>query len=163
MSLGDVTILNEAAFGNPGTRRYQVVAGTAASINGGEPTIKPLGTRYVATLATNTPQITTTFFAGIAQSRASTETASADGVVDVLRPTPGIIYLCKANSAVTITTQAQYNALVGARVLFDKTGGVYTVLGTDNAFNGLVIEDLDITKYPGMIAFTVRNAANYFN
>ena len=58
-------------------------------------------------------------------------------------------------------TQATYDALVGYRVLLDLTGSTYTILVSDNADNGCVIEPLDVFKYPGKVAFSVREAANY--
>ena len=72
-----------------------------------------------------------------------------------------VVYICAANAAVDVSTQAKYDALVGKRVKFDKTGDVYTVLGTDGATFGLVIEDLDALKHVGQIAFSIRAGANY--
>lgn len=165
MALGNVKIYREGAFGAPGAKGFQV-AGAAGfpAINPGEPVTKALGQQYVVTCATNKPAVGTDYMAGISMD-ASTESATVDGSVNVIPVTTGVIYMCAANSAVTITTQAQYNALVGSRVLFSKSAagntGIYTVLGTDSTNNGLVIEDLSVTRYPGMIAFSIRNGASY--
>lgn len=65
--------------------------------------------------------------------------------------------------AATWNTQAKYNALVGARVLIDLTTGVYTILAVDGAGNGCVVEYLDISKYPGMVAFSWSQVCDYRN
>jgi hypothetical protein len=58
--------------------------------------------------------------------------------------------------------QSEYNALVGDRVLLSTTaGGVQTLLASDSATSGLVIEPLDLSKYPGKIAFSIRAGASY--
>ena len=58
-------------------------------------------------------------------------------------------------------TQAEYDALVGARVLLDLTSGTYTILATDSANNGCVVEPLDISRFPNKVAFSIRAGANY--
>lgn len=58
-------------------------------------------------------------------------------------------------------TQAEYDALVGARVLIDLTAGSYTLLASDSANNGCVVEPLDISLFPGKVAFSIRAGANY--
>ncbi len=161
MATADIRILRPSTFGSAGTHKFQVAAASGfPTINEGEPVGYALGQQYAATLATDEPVVGTTFMAGISAS-ASTETASVDGTVQVTPLVPGVVYMAAANSAVTVTTQADYNALVGKRVLFDKTSDVYTVLGTDGATYGLVIEDLDVTQYPGKIAFSIRTGASY--
>lgn len=108
------------------------------------------------------PTITflTDYLAGIATST-STQTASADGTVDVQFLSPGVVYLVAPNSAAAFDTQAEYDALVGDRVLLDLTDGVFTILATDGANNGCVIEPLDIKLYPGKVAFSIRAGVNY--
>jgi hypothetical protein len=157
--LGNITILENGVFGNPGDSEFQVAA-SATLIYPGEPVSKALGAAVVTPAATNTPAVGTDYFAGIASST-STNTASAAGKVQVMKLAPGVKYLCQANNTALISTQALYDALVGARVLFDLTAGTYTVLLTDSATNGLVVEQLDITKYPGKVAFSIRRGATY--
>jgi len=53
-------------------------------------------------------------------------------------------------------TQAEYDALVGKRVLLDLTTGSYTILAVDGATSGCVISPLDTSKYPGKVAFEFR-------
>lgn len=161
MAKNDIAVLQEGAFGTPGTVRHQVAAGgTPPAINAGEMVLKTLGNEYVIPMATNKPVVGTDFVAGISQS-ASTETASVKGTVDVTPLIPGTIYRINAKVAATFNTQAKYDALVGARVLIDVTGGVETILAADGATNGCVIENMDITRFPGQVAFSVRAGASY--
>jgi hypothetical protein len=159
--LGDFTRYSEGPFGNPGSTKYEVTSGTTSSVNSGEPVAKALGQEFVATAATNTPVVATNFFAGISTST-STETASAAGEVMVENSfAEDVSYLCAPTVAGTWDTQAKYNALVGARVLLDKTSGVYTVLATDGANNGVVVLPLDISLHPGKVRIAFRKAVNY--
>jgi hypothetical protein len=56
-------------------------------------------------------------------------------------PFPGIIYEAKAKSTTAANTQAKIDALVGSRVVFDLTAGVWTVdsAAGDSATNCVVI------------------------
>lgn len=161
MSIGNVKFLDMAQFGSIGSRRFAVASGTTASINPGEPVGKALGAAAVAALATNKPVVATDFMAGISVST-STETASAAGYVDVMPLIPGVVYLCAPLTAATWDTQTEYDALVGDRVLFDLTTGVYTITATDGATSGLVVEPLEIAKFPGQVAFSIRTAVAYY-
>jgi hypothetical protein len=143
-----------------GSRRYQVTSGTTASISAGTPVVRTLGSQYVAAAADGTPVVGTDYLVGFAVSN-STETASAAGYVDVEPIMPNQVWLGAPKVAASWDTQSEYNALVGDRVVFDLTATAWTVDATDSANNGLVVEDLDITKYPGKVAFSVRNGALY--
>lgn len=79
-------------------------------------------------------------FAGIAKDL-STETASAAGVVNLWFPAPGIIYRGFAKSATAADTQAEINALMGKRVVFDITTGDWTIdtAAADALLNCIVI------------------------
>ena len=160
MALGDFTLLREGQFGVAGAERYAVASGAAASIKAGEPVGKALGAAAVATLATNKPVVGTDYIAGIS-STTSTDTVAAAGVVDVIPVNSEQVWLCAPAVAATWDTQAKYDALVGDRVLLDKTGGVYTVLAADGATNGCVVRPLDIAKYPGKVAISFRDGCNY--
>lgn len=160
MALGDIKILSTVTTNEPGALPYRVTSGTTASINAGEPVLKALGSAFVTAGADNTPVVGTNYLAGISTTT-SNETASAVGTVNVMPLVPGQVFLCKANDTTLIDTQAEYDALVGDRVLFDLTSGVYTVLLTDGATNGLVVENLDTKLYPNMVAFAIRAGANY--
>ena len=139
------------------------VAAAGTNINVGEPVAKALGNstgNVVTPLATNKPVVGTDYIAGIAATT-SQATASLAGTVQVSLVTPNDILLISPKVAATWDTQAAYDALVGARVLLDLTAGVYTILATDGATNGCVVQPLDISKYPGKVAFSFRNGANY--
>lgn len=101
----------------------------------------------------------TDYLVGIAVSE-STQTASAAGSVLVMPLVPGTTYIAAPLTAASYDTQAEYDALVGKRVLFDLTSGTYTIGHTDGATNGLVVAALDISKYPGKVAFFIRNGVD---
>ncbi len=142
-----------------GARKFNVAAG-ATAILAGEPVAKDLGAAIVTAMATNKPVVATDFLAGIAATN-STQTASVDGSVNVYPLVPGVVYMMKPKVAATFDTQAEYDALVGDRVLIDLTGGSYTILASDGSTSGCVIEALDVAKYPGKVAFSFRNGVSY--
>lgn len=160
MALGDITIYDQGSFGYAGDVKFTVAAGAVGSILAGEPVAKALGAAVVTAAATNTPVVATDFFAGIAATT-STDTVAADGTVQVTKLTDGVSYLIAPKVAATWDTQAEYDALVGDRVLLDLTGGVYTILATDGATNGCVVLPLDIKVYPGKVRFAFRSGVNY--
>lgn len=184
MSINDITFLDEAQFGEIGSQRYKVIKnmsnnGTGSSytpaFRSGEPVSKSLGTAgsYVLTLGSigtgtaSKPVVATDFLAGIAaggNGGFSTETRTADGYVDVVPLVPNVVYLGNPAAPTSWDTQAEYDALVGARVLINMSSDVppvFTILASDSATSGLVVEPLDITKYPGKVAFSFRNGVNY--
>ncbi len=164
MALGDVQVLSPGAFGSTGAKKFKVASGTTASIQAGELVLKALGANVVTAWTANTatlPVVGTNFLAGLATTT-STETASAAGEVSVMPIVPGVIYLIAPNNPALFDTQAEYDALVGDRVLLDcSASGVQTILATDGATQGLVIEPLDIAVYPGKVAFSLRQALSY--
>lgn len=161
MALGDFSIFNAGSdTGAAGSRRHLVAAGgTPPAINAYEPVSKTLGNEYVITNPTSGQVVGTNYLAGVATST-STETASLDGYVDVV-PVDGQIWLIAPTAPTSWNTQALYNANVGKRVLIQKSSGVYTILAADSANNGCVVEYLDVTKYPGQVAFSLRNGLSY--
>jgi hypothetical protein len=161
MSIGDFTFKESTASKIPSALKYAVQSGTTASINAGEPVEKLAGAAY-AKLAVNNFPTATERVVGIATSK-STETASADGTVDVVPATNGLIILGNPDVASTWNTQAKYNALIGSRVLIKLSAGVFTVLASDSAGNGCIVEYLDIVKYPGKVAFSFSPLCDYRN
>lgn len=158
---GDITPYNDSNFGAQGSVQHQVVAGGGfPAINAGEMVLKTLGNQYVIKMATNKPVVATDFVAGISTT-ASSETATLNGIVNVTPLQDGDIWLIAPKVAATWNTQALYNALVGLRVLIDVTGGVETLLASDSSANGCVVENLDITRYPGKVAVSFRQALMY--
>lgn len=161
MALGDITLYDEGAFGYPGEVTYAVAA-SATTIKAGEPVAKTLGNstgNVVTPAATNTPVVATDFYVGIAATT-STNTSGAAGTVNVMKFTPGVTYLIAPKVAASWDTQAEYDALVGARVLLDLTSTVYTILASDGATSGCVVMPLDISKYPAKVRFVFRSAVN---
>lgn len=161
MSYGDFMPFEASGTKTPGAMQFAVASGTTATIKAGEPVQKAAGAAYVALAQTNFPT-TTLRHVGIAASN-STETTTADGTVTVLPSLPGQFFLGNPKVAATWDTQAEYNALIGARVLIDLTTGVFTLLASDSAGNGCVIEYLDLTRYPGKICFSFSPLSYYAN
>lgn len=153
-----------------GARLYYVMAGTA--INAGEPVqVVALGQQTnsaVVPALTSFPDQTAHLMVGVAATTA-TNTTSATGVVSVTPVNPDLTYLVNPDVAATWNTQGKYDALVGARVLLKNsvtvtstpTGGTYTLLASDSANNGCVVQPLDISKYPGKVAIRFRAGCNY--
>jgi len=164
MASGDVLIYKPGVFGSRGTSTHKVAAGAVASIKAGEFVLKTLGSAYVTVwTASNSakPVVGTDYLAGYSMSD-STETASADGYVEIMELTPGQQFLMNPDVAATWDTQAEYDALVGDRVLLKTSStGVQTLLASDSATSGIVIMPLDITKFPGKVAVSIRAGASY--
>lgn len=162
MAKGDIQSFENSSSGKmPGALKYAVNSGAAASINAGEPVQKAAGAAYVAAAATNFPT-TILRVVGVAATQ-STDTVAASGLVDVIPSTNGQIWLIAPKVAATWNTQAKYNALIGSRVLIDLTAGVYTILATDGASNGCIVEYLNIADRPGMVAFSFSPLCDYRN
>ena len=162
MARNDVVMYSDGGTAYPGDRKFAVAAG-ATQIYKGDPVLKALGTsgNVVTILTDGLPQSSAAdLTAGIAASD-STQTASVAGTVEVTKLDPTVTWLCAPTTAASWDTQAEYDALVGSRVTFQLSGGVYTVNATDNAAYGLVVEPLDIVAYPGKVRFSIRPAATY--
>lgn len=165
MAQGDFVLLENSSVGGRGGRLYNVAAGTP--IYAGEPVQRDLGGIVVYPAVTSTPVVGTSYYVGIATTN-STNTASAAGTVNVIPLSNQLTYLGNPDVAATWDTQAEYDALVGKRVLIKNnvsvtatpTSGTYTVLASDSANNGCVVQALDILKYPGKVAFALRAAVS---
>lgn len=169
MAIGDIQIFeNSATQGSRGSRVYNVAAGT--TINAGEPVQVLLGTSgtVVFPAITSTPVVGTTYYAGIATTT-STNTTTVAGFVTVEPVNSANSYLANPDVPASWDTQAEYDALVGSRVLLKNsvtvtatpTSGTYTILASDSANNGCVIVHLNIFKHTGKVAFAFRNGVNY--
>ena len=154
MAIGDIRVLDAGAFGQIGAKLCNVAAG-ASTIYPGEPVVRALGGVTVTAMATSKPAVGTDYVVGIATST-STQTASSAGIVYVQPAVSGVIYAIKPNTAASWDTQAEYDALVGKRVLIDLTSSSYTILASDSTNNGCVVEAIDISKFPGTVAFSIR-------
>lgn len=155
MSLGDITIVKAGGLSNVPTYRYRVQAG-ATTINAGEPVkIATAGAAYVVRSADAEPVTGTPTFVGIAATT-STQTASADGVVEVYRPIQGVVFRASAKVKTAIDTDVEVLTVLNNRTVFDLTGSTYTLdeSAADTATNGLIIVDADPVK--GTVDFEVR-------
>ena len=168
MALGDIQIYSkDNGFGYPGEISYAVAtSATPPAINAGEPVAKALAGTGVTALATSKPVVGTDYMAGIAAT-SSTESSTVAGTISVTKLDPGLTYLISPKVSSTwgfLTSgpvQSTYDALVGARVTFDLTSSKYTINSTDSSANGLVVEPLDITKFPGKVRFSIRAGVVY--
>lgn len=167
MATGNVNPFENTHISLGGGLKYKVTAnsvgsnGSVSRINPGEPVTKVAGAAGVLAAATNAPT-TTLRIVGIAADT-SNETASADGIVRVIPADAGQLWMIAPNVASSWNTQAKYNALCGARVLIDNTAGIYTILATDGASNGCIIEYVNIADYPGVVVFSFSPLVNYLN
>lgn len=160
MSTGNVWIRSTGGANSVPTVRYQTEAG-AAALNAGELCkLKAAGSPYVIALVdADLTRGTDSQFVGLAAS-AGTHTASADGVVDVYMPLPGIVYEAKAKTAASVDAASEIAAMVGDRKVIDVTGGVHTVdeAQADAVANALtIVGGNPVTK---TLYFTVAPVAN---
>ena len=161
---GEISVFKAGAFGTPGTVKHAVTSGTAASIKAGQLCLKTSGSAFVVAWdASNTakPVVGTDYLAGVAMTT-STETASAVGHVEVLPIVAGQVFLGNPTTAATWDTQAEYDALVGDRVLLrTSAAGIQSIEPTDGATYGLIIEPLNLTSNPGKVAFSIHPLCDY--
>lgn len=124
--------------------QYVVASGGAATIAAGSPTKCVTADGSVAgaviPMVDGDGLVTAERFTGLAKST-STDTASAAGVVDTWAPVSGMLYRGSPKVAGSVDTQAEINALMGKKVLFDLTSSVWTVdtAATDALVNCVVI------------------------
>lgn len=142
--------------------KWLVAAGAAATINPGTPTKFSSAGAVVPMVDAN--GTTSERFTGIAKTT-STDTAAAAGVVYTFTPLPGIIYAGQAKSAAAADTQAEIDALRGARLVFDLTGtvgpgltGKWTIdtAGGDGSNNCLTIVGGDYTTSTLYFMYSLR-------
>ncbi len=120
------------------------------------------GTNYTDIILTGDPEQGTDMFLGVSKS-ASTNTASADGVIDVELVGPGTVIQGKATTAANMDTAAKLLGLRFDMVAFDRSAataaGTLTIdedEGTDADVHGLCILDGDVVK--GTLLVTPTNA-----
>ena len=120
------------------------------------------GTNYAGVCLTGDPEQATDMFMGVSKS-AGTETASADGVIDVEIAVPGTVMECLGTTVANLNTDALLLGLLFDHVAFDRSAataaGVLTLdedEGTDADVHGMMILDGRITD--GMLYFTPSNA-----
>ncbi len=168
MALGDITLLeNIGSNGGRGARLYNVALGTP--ILAGEPVqLRAVGDTVVQPSLTSTPVVGTSgvegLFVGIAATN-STNTATAAGTVYVTPVDSNQTWLIAPTAPASWDTQSEYDALVGKRVLLQngttvtatpQNIGSYTLLASDSAANGCVVQAMNIAEHPGKVAFAFR-------
>lgn len=187
MALADITIYSkDNGTGYPGDVNYVVgTATTVPTILSGEPVTKALGTGLVTALASGGPLVgggpgALTPIVGVAATTSSETTSGAvQGSIAVTPIDEPLTYLISTQATATyfgsnatglvFPNQATYDALVGSRVTFARIGGVgasqlggtYYINATDATANGLVVEELDVVKFPGKVRFSFRNSLSY--
>lgn len=161
MASGDIQFAQPNVHQLVGARKANVAAG-ATTINPGEPVAMALGAVSVTAMATNKPVVATDFLIGISTST-STQTASVAGTVDYIPLVEGQEYLISPKVAASWDTQAEYDALVGKRVLIDLTTGSYTLLAADGSTSGCVVTAMNIAENPGKVKFLFRSGVNVFS
>lgn len=174
-ALGDITAYDPQGVFAKGTKAYLVSKVWTTTINPGEPVAKTdYPTNYVVGLPSSAPVFGATVTAanpasttvvGIAAT-ASNQTTTNDGTITVWPIDNGTIWLGNPTAtqtffgATAVPSQTLYNTLVGQAVVFQSAGGIFTINGTHAAGNGCIIEYIDITKYPGKVAFSFRPTAS---
>lgn len=162
MASGDFSIL-KSPFNTVPTVSWQTEAAATAILAGEPVKLKSAGSPYVIPLADDDLTIATdTVFIGIAASD-STQTASADGLVNVYLPLPGVIYKGEATTASNVNTAAKILLLQGDRVTMDLISSTYTIdeNAGDNAANAFYIVGGD--PVTGEVYFTIRSGASYLS
>ncbi len=163
MAQGDIIILEQSSSqGGRGGRLYNVAAGTP--IYAGEPVqLRALGNIVVEPALTNMFVVATDYCVGISSTN-STNTATAAGTVEVIPTNSNMTFLVNPDAPTSWDTQAEYDALVGKRVLMKNsvsvtatpTSGTYTLLASDGSTYSWVVQALDISRYPGKVAVALR-------
>lgn len=153
MAVNDIKVVK-----NPGpTEVYNVddrdTSSQTTNLLPGEPV--KLSTNFVIALATGDPEVGTDEFVGIVR-KTSTETASADGTVEVTTVTPATRLRGAATTTTNIDTAAELLGVIGDFIGIDVTGagtngptGVFTFdenEGTDPNVHGFKVIDGNITK-----------------
>lgn len=189
MALGDITLYSkDNGTGYPGDINYVVVtATTVPTILSGEPVSRAAGAAYPVALASGTA---TSFYPvvaggpvaiqpilGVAASTSSEATSGAvNGSVSITPIDESVTYLISTLATAQFfgnpaTSQITYDQTVGYRTTFNRVGGVgasqlggtYYINASDASAGGLIVESLDITKYPGKVRFSFRNGTSYLS
>jgi hypothetical protein len=163
MARGDIKILNGSGAANVPTATFKTEANATAILAGEPLKLKSAGSPYAIPCADADLTVgTDTVFLGVAKTD-STQTASADGEVEVYLPLPGVIYEMKATTAANVDTQAEIDALLMDRVTLDLADGVYTLDENDgdNAANAFYIIGGDPVS--GRLKFMIRHGATYLS
>ena len=191
MALGDISIYTkDNGFGYQGDVDFLVLTGaTVPQILSGELVTKTLGSgSFVSALGSGTAALNypimgqatgNTPIVGVAATTSNeTTSGTVNGSVSVLPADADVTYLVSTlqttaffgnpSSGIALQ-QLQYNTNVGARVAMNRIGGAgasqlggtYYIQSTDLTSGALVVEELDIQKFPGKVRFSIRKGASY--
>ncbi len=170
MASGDLVVKDQNSMMGTGARLFNVAAGTA--ILAGEPVmVVALADTTVIPGGASLPDASTHLMVGVAATN-STNTLTAAGTVNVVEVNPNLVYLISPTTGTSWDTQAEYDALVGKRLLIANSAtvgavpsnsGSYTLGASDSANNGCIVKALDISKYPGKVAIAFRAACSYLS
>lgn len=188
MALGDITIYSkDNGNGYPGDINYLVAtAVTTPTILSGEPVTRAVGAaQFAVALASGTA---TSFFPVIAggpvalqpilgiAATTSNELSSGNlnGQVSVTPVDEPITYLVSTLATSLFfgnpaTSQVTYDGTVGYRTTFNRIGGTgaaqlggtFYINASDASAGGLIVEELDIVRFPGKVRFSLRNGLSY--
>jgi hypothetical protein len=128
-------------------QRFLVKAGTAASINAGEPVVQNTAGDAEYVKSPGADVTTSDTFVGIAVST-STDTAAADGYVEVAIPTFGTVYRGQAKTKASLADSQRLT-----KVVIDYTSSKYTV-DESTTTNGC-FQIVDFNSYTGEVDFLV--------
>ena len=141
MSAGDLRVISAGGLNAAPMRRFVMPRGKGA-IAVGEPVwidFTPTGVVPYPVLLRDEDPIRTTYWLGVAAG-ASTQTATADGSVDIYLHQPGFIYRGTATTASTADTQTEIDQWQGYHVALDLISGKFTVkLTTSDSTKGLIV------------------------
>ena len=130
--MADFTYRGVVGGGEPEQRRFDVASGAAGSIAAGD--IVEIANGYAATSADG-GMAAGNVLSGLALNT-STDTAAADGTVDVLYSTNGLIVEGTATTAGNLLTAVLFD-----KVSLDVAAGVQTV--DENAVGSMLIYELE--------------------
>jgi len=155
MSANDIEVLKHPGSTLKLYAEDRTTSGLPATMLPGEPVkVASSGANYVTLISTGDPEVGTDEFVGIVRKE-STETASADGRVEVTTIVPGKTVLRgKATTSSNINTAAKLYGVMHDWVCFDaawtsSARGSFTIdedEGSDPDVHGLNIIDGDIIK-----------------
>lgn len=149
MAANDIKVLNSAY----GTRQFPTEANVDLGLAGGD-AVKLAGTgaNYATIILDGDPEQGTDIFLGVTKNDGS-QTATANGVVDVEIVGPGSVLQGKMNTPANADTAAELLGIIGDYVTFDRSAataaGILTIdenEGSDNDVHGLFILGGDIVK-----------------
>jgi len=190
LALGDITIYSkDNGTGYPGDINYMVAtATTTPTILSGEPVTRAVGAgQFAVSLASGTGAsfypvvpggpVAVQPILGIAASTSNEGTSgSINGQVSVTPIDETLTYLVSTLATSQFfgnpaTSQATYDGTVGYRTTLTRIGGVgasqlggtYYINASDASAGGLIVEELDIAKYPGKVRFSFRNSLSAYN